>query len=246
MRKLVLLLALLSATSLRAQTVFDNKTLPANHNASSLTFSHTTSSSANRVMIFYHHGSNSLVSVSTVTYGGTSMTLLNATNNGSNSRMEAWCLLNPATGANNVVSTLSGTDTGFSEGVLTFTNANNCSNTAVGTASSTTTVTVTVTSAVGDLVVDGACSSSSDFKSAGSVPGQTQRYLDNTSNVDSVASTNPGAASVSPSEPLVTEGGNRVIIGVDIVSAGSTASPIMPPTVYGVLLAMFLWRAILI
>lgn len=75
--------------------------------ASSFTWSHTTSGS-NRILIVGVALRNNLSqTVSSVAYAGTSLTLIGVQNQGTIDRVELWRLVAPATGANNVVVTLS-------------------------------------------------------------------------------------------------------------------------------------------
>lgn len=76
--------------------------------ASSLTFSHTTSGSNRLLLVTVHiDRDGGTETVSAVTYSGAACTFLGAIDNGTEWRIEFWYKIAPATGANDVVITVS-------------------------------------------------------------------------------------------------------------------------------------------
>lgn len=161
----------------------------------SLTYSHTTTTNADRVMVTTTGIGNTTV-MDSVTYAGTNLTFAGGVNNAV--RVELWTLNDPATGANNVVVSWTGGND-IQSGTTTYfdadTTANFASNSGTGTTS-----TVTVTSATGDFVVDHVsvndATAGQSIGAAGA--GQTERWIQdfNTIPPDSKGSTEAGAASV--------------------------------------------------
>ena len=166
---------------------------------SSVTLSHTTGTGSNRLMLVGISQKNKLVS--SVTYGGTPLTLVGESITSGNARMHIYRLINPPSGTANVVVNFSAVpDKGAVIGVMTFTGVDQTTplGTFVSATAKNTTPSVTVTSAAGELVFDVV----TIRNTSGTVgAGQTQRW-----NVDSgdeiqvgAASTEPGAASVTMS-----------------------------------------------
>src|SRR4029079_3160852 len=109
---LVLSCFLLLATGIQAQGIAFDAASSADTGtvtAASLTWSHTIGASGvNRILIVgVSIRSSSSQTVSSVTYNATSLTLVGQTTNSTNARVEIWRLIAPATGAHNVVLTLS-------------------------------------------------------------------------------------------------------------------------------------------
>jgi hypothetical protein len=106
MKKLLLAL-LLIANSSWAVIAFDAAT-STNGTASSFTFSHTVGTGQDRILIVSVAFNSSTGSVSSVTYNSISMTkAISRQGAAAVLRTEIWYLLNPSTGANNVIATLS-------------------------------------------------------------------------------------------------------------------------------------------
>jgi len=107
---LCLILALLSATSSRAQVVVDtNPSTSATADLTgpgtqTLTFTHTTSNTANRellVGVSMNIANSATTALVGVTYNGSTLTFVGAHNDAGNTRrMEMWSLLNPVAGTN--------------------------------------------------------------------------------------------------------------------------------------------------
>jgi hypothetical protein len=128
------------------------------NNVSSVTVSHTTTSASDRLLLVgVSMDSTGGRTVTSVTYGGQSLTLVGAQAGGANPvRVEIWRLINPASGTANVVVNLSGSTDGVSVGATTFTGVDQTTPlgtfaSAIGTNNSPT---VNVTSAAGELVYD--------------------------------------------------------------------------------------------
>ena len=108
----IILILLLAATSLRAQVLVDASTSANNEftgaGTFALNFTHTTTATANRLLVVgvSMNITNSTGSAVTgVTYGGTALTLIGSHNDaGSTRRVEMWYLLNPASGTNVAIS----------------------------------------------------------------------------------------------------------------------------------------------
>ncbi|MDO8537004.1 MAG: hypothetical protein Q7R94_02040, partial [bacterium] len=127
--------------------------------ASSLTFPHTVASGNSRLLIVGVTIADTSNAVATVTYGGTSMISLGVASRGAGKpEVSLWYLVAPATGANNVVVTLtSGQTDRMMAGAVSFTNVHQ--STPVGTffsaASKASPATVGVTGTnLGDVVID--------------------------------------------------------------------------------------------
>ena len=127
-------------------------------NASSLTFSHTTSGSERFLLVCVSHWNSATVrQVSGITYGGQAMTLgRREKNSGGNDTAELWYLNNPPSGANDVVVTMSGTTSGWKAGAMSFTGVNQTTprGAFTGANGTATPATVDVASASGDVCVD--------------------------------------------------------------------------------------------
>jgi uncharacterized repeat protein (TIGR01451 family) len=173
--------------------------------AASLTWSQTVGSSGtNRILIVgvsIRNSSNQ--TVSGVTYAGTSLTLVGQSTNSTNVRVEIWRLIAPATGANNIVVTLSAAAR-FVGGAASFTGVSQTASLALGSFFSATgntpTPTVNVTSVQqGQLVID--TIANANIGTATAAPcvgtGQTQRWSNRTTN-GTAGNNTPGAGSTEP------------------------------------------------
>jgi uncharacterized repeat protein (TIGR01451 family) len=218
----------------------DSVTTVSNTTSLTATFSHTTSSGANRLMLVGVSlnrltGGSTFEIPTNITYAGVPLTLVGGRTNLTTQEAVMWifALTNPASGANNVVvSWNEGQTDGDVIGCATFTGVNQATPygaffSNVGTSTATlTNVNVVVTSAPGELVFDTVALRSQNFGAVGS-PGANQTALWKTyfnSKVASGASTQPGAASVTNS--WTTSGNNDWVIGAVSIkpaaSAGST------------------------
>jgi uncharacterized repeat protein (TIGR01451 family) len=209
-RSLLLAFLLLCALAIasHAQGIAIDNTSSANTGtatASSLTWSHTVGAAGtNRILIVgVSIRNNSSQTVSSVTYAGTGLTLVGQTTNNTNARVEIWRLIAPATGANNVVLTLSAAAR-FVGGAASFTGVSQTPALALGTyfsaTGNTTSPTVNVTSvASGQLVID--TIANSNLATGSALPcagaGQTQRWSNRTSN-GTAGNNTPGAGSTEP------------------------------------------------
>lgn len=118
-----LLLMLLGLPNLRAQVAVDATTSASatmNGTSATLTFAHTTTTTANRVLLVgvsINITSGPTAGVVSVTYNGTALNFVGAHNDaGGTRRVEMWYLLAPANGGHNVVVTVN--TTGVNEGVV--------------------------------------------------------------------------------------------------------------------------------
>jgi uncharacterized repeat protein (TIGR01451 family) len=171
----------------------------------SLTWAHTVGSlGVNRILIVGVSIRNaSSQTVSSVTYNGTNLTLIGQSTNSTNARVEIWRLIAPATGAHNVVVTLSAAAR-FVGGATSFTGVSQTASLALGSffaaTGNTPTPTVSVTSVLqGQLVID--TIANANLATATAAPcagaGQTQRWTDRTTN-STAGNNTPGAGSTEP------------------------------------------------
>lgn len=172
-------------------------------NLSTVTFSHTTSG-ANRGLLVYVILQGTAQTVSTITYAGVSMTFIDALNTtcaSANCRVEAWGLAAPASGANNVVVTLSASNTAWDVSAISFTGVIQTDPIADGFQSANgavNTLSVTVTTGQsGDLVSD--CTGSTVNNGTTSSPG-TQQWQNNTGPTNTQGQTTAGGASITVTE----------------------------------------------
>lgn len=202
------LLLFITSLEVRSQTIaFDSASSASTGTgtASTLTWSHTVGATGtNRILIVgVSIRNSSSQTVSGITYAGSGLTLVGQTTNSNNARVEIWRLIAPATGANNVVVTLSAAAR-FVGGASSFTGVSQTPALALGTYFSnignTFTPTVNVTGvAPGQLVIDTIANNTLATTTA--LPcvgaGQTQRWNNRTSNSTSSNNT-PGAGSTEP------------------------------------------------
>ena len=153
--------------------------------ASPITLSHTTGTGSNRLMLVGISQKNKVVS--SVTYGGTALTLVGEEIGNGNAKIHIYELVNPPSGAANVVVNFSAApDKGAVVAVTTFTGVNQTTplGTFVSAQANSTNPTVSVTSASGELVFD-VVTIRNQTLTVGS--GQTQRW-----NLDSGSETTGG------------------------------------------------------
>lgn len=202
-----------------------------NVNVSSVTFSHTTSGT-NRALVVFVVLIGVAQTVSSITYALTNLTLIGVRQHSGGATagtIEAWGLANPATGANNVVVTLSANNSAWDASAISFTGAHQTTASAftgfqhAGNANATATVSATVTTGTtGDMVVD--CTESQAGNGTTSGTGQTQRWQDNSGSTNTQGSTKAGAASVTMTENWVPNQDANVlnIAALNVVQADTT------------------------
>ena len=202
---LALSVVLVLASPVWAQVAIDGEAIVQQtfNGAGPFTWTGKTTAGTNRCGIFATAiGSDA---ISGVTWDGVAMTLVGTQISGVESRVATiWRIINPPTGASNIVMTLSAGSSGYG-GVTSY---NNCHQTtpvrasggATGTASPAT---VTVSSAANDLVVDAV-----QYEGSGTPPavgaGQTSRWTGDQGGWFGAGSTEAGAASVTMSWTLTT------------------------------------------
>lgn len=158
-----------------------------------ITQAHTTGIEGNRLMLVGISQKNRLVT--SVTYGGTPLTLVGENITNGNARISIYRLLNPASGTANVVVNFSANpDRGAIVSITTYSNVNQT--TPLGTFASaqgnSNAQTVNVTSAVGELVYD-VVAKRNQALTVGAL--QTQRWnIQSSSEMYGAGSTEPGAA----------------------------------------------------
>ena len=178
----------------------DNTTSVGDVTVSSKTFSHTVANQANRILIVgvcleYYN-----ISVTSITYAGVSLTKIDrrASASSSGNSAELWYLINPTTGANNVVVNLDG-ESNVVIGASSYYDVHQTTplGTAVKATGNSTPATVNASSASGELVVDTVGSNKTLTVGA----DQTQRW--NRDDTDAYryggGSSEPGAATVTMS-----------------------------------------------
>jgi len=194
------------------------------------TVSHTTALGDDRLMLVgISFGGNQGNSVSSVTYNGTNLTLVDAQNNGSTSRVEIWSLVAPDTGTHNVVVTVNGTSHKAANiAVMTFTDVNQV--TPVGAFSSatggSTTASTTVTSAVDEVVFGVVASTKSSDVSFTPGSGQTEKWDLFEGIANSSGTIEAGAASVVTSWTM-SDAVDWAAAGVSIKPANN--APVLTP-----------------
>ena len=178
---------------------FDAATTGTAANAASLTFSHTVGAGGvDRFLTVGVSFQNRVVNG--VTYAGTAMVSVGTLQNGV-ARMHLWQLVAPATGANNVVITMSGGGVAIVGIAVSYTGVHQT--TSLGTFASasgnSTAVTVDIASAVNDLVIDCVGTDGAGTPTLTVGAGQTQRGNADAGNTLGAGSTEPGAATVTMS-----------------------------------------------
>ncbi len=198
--------------------------------ANSVTFSHSTASASDRLMLVgVSMDATGGSAVTSVTYGGQSLTLVGTLEGGANPiRVEIWRLVNPAAGTANLVVNLNRNADGVSVGVTTFTGVNQTSPlgafaSAIGTSASPS---VDVTSASGELVYDVVAGKDATSLTHGT--GQTELWelANGAGNQRGAGSTAAGAATVTMSWSKTTSGTAEWAIGaVPIKAAVANTAP---------------------
>ena len=173
---------------------FDATSTGHSSGTTSLSWSHTVGSNDSRLLIV-GVSVGTTTNVSSVTYGGVSLTRLTYKDNGSQNRTELWYLKNPSSGAANIVVNMASSAM-LTAGATSWYNVDQDTTfgTPVTASGSTTTPTVNVSSAVNDMVVD-VVAGHVDMGSAslGVGSGQTQRW--NYGQTESVMNGEAGAGS---------------------------------------------------
>lgn len=239
----VLIAGLLLAAPAWAAVTYDtvSSASTSTSGASSLTWSHTvTSAGSNRLLVVgVASDDNTPRTVSSVTYNGVNLTQVPGGTADNLARVDMWYLVNPATGANDVVVTLSGS-TEFSAGATSWTGVDQT--TPLGTASATaghsSSVSLSgVSSAADEFVVDVVAidSSSATITSDVSQASRWERGGGEATagglNVVGGQSTEAGAASVTMSWS-VSATKDWAIAAVSIKPASANQAPTAPTTPY--------------
>lgn len=201
---------------------YDNKTIKTLYTGavSSTTFSHTTSGN-DRVLLVLVYKNNSTSQPSSVTYGGTSLTLAVSDGNSNNgTNFSIWYLINPLNGANNIVVNFGQANYG-SVVAVSFTGANEVKNGTYNNGSGNKTSSLTITSESGNICVSVYGSGSSNqYPVVGS--GQTELYVSGSDMLNASSY----KSSSSPSTTMTyTHSGESFYFsqcGVEIVSGSQT------------------------
>jgi hypothetical protein len=215
---------------------FDACTMDQHGSATSNTFSHTCSGSDRILYVFLNTRFSDLSTG--VTYGGVAMTKLGFVND-PNSLTSAtlYRLVDPASGANNVVASFSSARTGLST-AISFTGGDHTTPegtpvTGSGGPSAGTHPSVTVSSAAGEIVVDGVSLLDDDGTSTLTVgAGQTERANQEDTpptQCRAAVSTEPGAGSVTMSWTAdTTDAWSQIAVAVKPKAASVTGSVVLP------------------
>lgn len=177
---------------------------------SSLTWSHTTSSATNRILVVGVSETWNQ-SVSGITYAGAPLTFVNTATCGSSAcKTEMWYLPNPAVGTNNIIITFSRSQTNDSAGAATYYNVDPV--TPVGTAVATpglfgTAITTTIASTLKQLIVDATAINTNQTWNPGS--GQSLLYQINPT-ANSNMATGSYQSGLANSTPMSWSGGSSV------------------------------------
>ena len=186
--------------------------------------------------------------VSTVTYGGTQLTLVAAQNDATDeARVELWYLLSPSTGTASVTVTFSVTPSSAVAGSVSYFNVAGIGNfnTADG---STNPASVTVNANSGDLVVDTVTALCHSVASPAPGAGQTQRWdaCVSANNLFVGMSDKPASSPVTMSwSPLVVvTSSDWALIGVDLQPAPVTQPAVHPLNVGGEMIPVNLFQVL--
>ncbi|MDQ2977360.1 MAG: right-handed parallel beta-helix repeat-containing protein, partial [Acidobacteriota bacterium] len=177
-------------------------------NQTTQTWSHTVGAGSNRILIVGVSFKNGAANVNSITYGGTALVSIGSrTDAGTNTKIEIWKLVAPASGTANIVVTLSAAKR-IVAGSVSFTGVDQTTPNGAfaSNVGSNNTPTVNVASAVGELVID-TLATQGDASPATVSVGQTQRWNRTTGANDGNevlggGSTKPGAATVTMSWTL--------------------------------------------
>ena len=202
--------------------------------ATSATWSHTTTTSANRLMVVGVSMVSTASRVVTVVYNAASFLAIGSAIPISDAAgsIEMWRLVNPATGANTVEVKLS-SGSRFVGAATTFSDVDQTApvGTFVSATSNNSALSINVASAVDDLVID-ALGTEGRVLTVGS--GQTKRWdLESTgagTNAQGAGSTEAGAASVTMSWTM--DGNNVWVIGGASVKALISAVAVLEDESY--------------
>jgi hypothetical protein len=174
-------------------TVVLDKTTTKSSLTSPVTVAHTTGTGQNRLMLVGI--SQKAETIASVTYGGTALTLVGQNIANGNAKMHLYKLVNPPSGAANVVVTFDGDpDKGAIVGVSTFTGVDpaDALGTFVSASGNTVNPSISVPSAAGQLVFDVAAKRQNTL-SIGA--GQTANWaVLSGSEINGYSSTEPGAS----------------------------------------------------
>jgi len=166
----------LLASNGTAGIAYDNAVDGGNNGGStaSLTYSYTVGSNSNRLLIVNLVGDMAADDISSVTYGGTPMTLIGKLRAPSNNWQYLYYLLNPASGAHNVVVTAASSHYLISEAAswynLRQTTQPDATTTNTTAATNTSISTSLTTAAAGSLVIQGIWSFGHPLAGTGATP----------------------------------------------------------------------------
>jgi uncharacterized repeat protein (TIGR01451 family) len=188
---------------------YDNASSAQSQSNNPITFAHTTGTGSNRLLVVGFVMKDPKT-VTSITYNGVALTKAGAIANTSNVEVQIWYLVNPASGANNVVVNWAG-GTVSHVGAATFTGVHQTA--PLGTFVSNkntgadTTPNVTVSSSTGDLVFD-VMGARNPLLDSTVGAGQTARWNLNAGGnaLVSGGSTEPGGGSVNMGWTLSTPG----------------------------------------
>jgi uncharacterized repeat protein (TIGR01451 family) len=202
-----LVIVSLARPAFSAISVDSASNAPSSGGASTLSWPHTVGSGQNRVLIVGTSNRDGNKTVTSVTYGVSSLTRIGYQNGpGNTARMELWYLLAPASGTADIVVTWNGSNA-VAAGAVSFTGVDQA--TPLGAFASaqgnTSSASVAVSSATGDVVID-TIAATGDAVSLTAGGSQTVQWNVGSGtaggDVRAAGSTKPGASSVTMSWTL--------------------------------------------
>lgn len=191
--------------------------------ATSLTWSHTCTGTDRAIEVDLSYYAPGGQTVTGVTYAGVALTQIDRQDDGATDWAEIWVLSNPASGANNIVASFSGSIAAVGGG-KSYTGAHQTTASLTGTpakaSGSSTTPTVTVTSAVGEIASD--CVA--NFLANESPDTGTERWDQSNADIGGAGSTRTGAATVAMDWTLDASA-SWAIVAVSIKPSAAAGDP---------------------
>jgi len=186
----------------------------------SISWNHTCSGSNRALIVAVGFNTFGGISISSVTYNSVAMTDIGGITNGSSRRSQLFKLSNPTSGDHVVQVNFSGTCSNAGGTSVSFTGAHQTTASLTGTlatatGASSTPPSISVSSGSGQIVIDNLVHHPLEVVSQGS--GQTLQDLSGDGGAyENNVSTEPGAASVTMSWTIESEGGNWSLAGVSV------------------------------
>ena len=206
---------------------FDATSNSSTTTATSLTFSHTTGTGGNTIIVVVVAWRDAARTVSSVTYNALALTALTQRDNTVDDHVQIFYRVAPTTGANNVVVTMDSSTNDIIAGATTFNGVNQSSpvGTETSAAANGTDATVAVTTTAGDVVVGGVAT---DGTGSALTPGSgtTERWETTGGGVRAVGGDEEATGTSTTFNWTIAAAGDYVIAAVPIqpVNAPATAA----------------------